>query len=70
MLVNVKIISCLLCSRLCCFGQCILLYVIGPEVQTGCSKADLKDQSTQCGSTQASYQRNEKQGNFTSYENL
>ena len=39
-------------------------------VQTGCSKADLKDQSTQCGSTQASYQRNEKQENFTSYENL
>ena len=41
-------------------------------VQTGCSKADLKDQSTQlCGSTQASYQRNyEKQGNVTSYENL
>ena len=34
-------------------------------VQTGCLKADLKDQSTQ-----ASYQRNEKQGNFTSYENL
>ncbi|CAH3153938.1 unnamed protein product, partial [Porites evermanni] len=27
-------------------------------------------QSTQCGSTQASYQRNEKQENFTSYENL
>ena len=39
-------------------------------MQTGCSKADLKDQSTQCGSTQASYQRNEKQENFTSYENL
>ena len=39
-------------------------------VQTGCSKADLKDQSTQCGNTQASYERNEKQENFTSYENL
>lgn len=70
MLVNVKIISCLLCSRLCCSGKCILLYVVRRGVQTGCSKADLKDQSTQCGSTQASYQRNEKQENFTSYENL
>lgn len=39
-------------------------------MQTGCSKAVLKDQSTQCGSTQPSYQRNEKQENFTSYENL
>ena len=39
-------------------------------MQSGCSKADLKDQSTQCGSTQPSYQRNEKQENFTSYENL
>ena len=71
MLVNVKIISCLLCSRLCCFGK---MYTVVRRmtcgVQTGSSKADLKDQSTQCGSNQASYQRNEKQENFASYENL
>ena len=50
------------------------MYTVGRRktcgVQTGCSKADLKDQSTQCGSTQESYQRNEKQENFISYENL
>ena len=40
------------------------------EVQTGCSTADLKDQSTQCGSTKGSYLRNEKKENFTNYENL
>ena len=39
-------------------------------VQTECSTADLKDQSTQCGSTKASYLRNEKKENFTNYENL
>ena len=31
MLVNVKIISCLLCSRLCSSGKCILLYVVRHE---------------------------------------
>ena len=36
-------------------------------VQTGCSTADLKDQS---GSTKGSYLRNEKKENFTNYENL
>ena len=39
-------------------------------VQTGCSTADLKDQSTQCGSTKVSYLRNEKKENFTTYKNL
>ena len=38
--------------------------------QTGCLTANLKDQSTQCGSTKGSYERNEKNGNFISYENL
>ena len=39
-------------------------------VQTGCSAADHKDQSTQCGSTKGSYLRNEKKDNFTTYEEL
>jgi len=39
-------------------------------VQTGCSTANLKGQSTQCGSVKGSYERNEKNGNFISYENL
>ena len=36
-------------------------------VQTGCSAANLTDQSTQCGGTKGSFLRNE---NFTNYENL
>lgn len=39
-------------------------------MQSGCPTADLKDQSTQCGSTKGSYQRNEKKDNFSGYENL
>ena len=39
-------------------------------VQTGCSTADLKDQSTQCDCTEGSYLRNEKKENFTTCENL
>ena len=40
------------------------------EAQTGCSTANLKDQSTQCGSTKGSYATNVKNGNFISFENL
>jgi len=39
-------------------------------VQSGCSTADLKDRSTQCGDTKGSYGRDEKKENFTSYESL
>jgi len=39
-------------------------------VQTGCSAADRKDQSTQCGSTKGSDLTKEKKDNFTTYEDL
>ena len=39
-------------------------------VQVGCSSADRKEQGTQCREFEASYKRSDKEGNFTSYEDL
>ena len=39
-------------------------------VQVGCSSADRKEQGTQCREFEASYKRSDKEGNFTSYDDL
>ena len=39
-------------------------------VQVGCSSADRKEQGTQCRESEASYKRSDKEGNFTSYDDL
>ncbi|XP_044185087.1 uncharacterized protein LOC114960844 [Acropora millepora] len=39
-------------------------------VQAGCSTADLKDQGIQCSYAKGSYKRDDKEKNFTSYDDL
>ena len=39
-------------------------------VQVGCSIADLKDQGIQCSYAKGSYKRDDKEKNFTSYDDL
>ena len=67
---KVNKISSVLSSRLCCLKMYTVKRRKTTGVQSGCSTADLKDQSTQCGDTNESYGRGEKKDNFSSYENL
>ena len=67
---EVNKISSVFSSRLCCLNMYTVKRRKTTVVQSGCSTADLKDQSTQCGDTKGSYGRDEKKDNFTSYESL
>ena len=64
------------------FGRVVVIEVSGLEkmytvkrqaisgVQVGCSTADLKDQGIQCSFAKGSYKRDDKEKNFTSYDDL
>lgn len=39
-------------------------------VQVGCSTPDLKEQGIQCSNAKVNYKRNEKEKNFTAYDDL
>ena len=58
-------ISSVLSSRLCCLKMYTVKRRKTTGVQSGCSTAVLKYQSTQCGDTNGSYGRGEKKDNFT-----
>ena len=64
---KVNKISSVFSSRLCCLKMYTVKRRKTTGVQSGCSTADLKDQSTQCGDTNRSYERGGKKDNFTTY---
>ena len=62
---EVNKISSVVSSRLCCLNMYTVKGRKTTGVQSGCSTADLKDHSTQCGDTKGSYGRDGKKDNFT-----